>query len=148
MPSNTTTGIRATRLPRAAVGVIVRDERLLTICRSATVLAPGQICFPGGGIHQGETEPEAVVRELREEPSVTVEPIRRLWRSITPWGISVAWWLISLNDTETLLASKDEVESFHWRKIDEIRALPNLLQSNRQFLAALDSGEFDLADNY
>jgi len=49
------------------VAVILRGERFLVICRSQQVRAPGMYCFPGGGIEPGETEEQALRRELLEE---------------------------------------------------------------------------------
>jgi hypothetical protein len=37
-----------------------------------------------------------------------------------------------------------EVESVHWLSSVELLALPELLESNRAFLAALERGEFSL----
>ena len=69
---------------RGAVAVIRRGQQFLVICRSQSVAAPGAYCFPGGTIEAGETEREALVRELQEELNLTVEPVCRLWSSITP----------------------------------------------------------------
>ena len=56
-----------TRRKRGVVGVIIRCDKLLIIRRSLTVTAPGRLCLPGGGIEEGETESEALVREMDEE---------------------------------------------------------------------------------
>ena len=37
---------------RGVVGVIFREDRLLVIRRSLTVVAPGLLCLPGGGIEE------------------------------------------------------------------------------------------------
>ncbi len=39
---------------------------------------PGDICFPGGGLEEGETTEEAAVREMREELLVTEDQIEVL----------------------------------------------------------------------
>ena len=52
------------------VGVIQQEERFLVIRRSAHVVAPGKLCFPGGGIEAGESQPVALCRELMEEIAV------------------------------------------------------------------------------
>lgn len=122
--------------------MIVRETRLLVIRRSQFVRAPRSFCFPGGGIEDSETEDEALTRELEEELSVAVNPVRRLWRSTTPWKVDLAWWLTHLDADETIVPCQEEVESIHWLSPSEIRDLPDLLESNREFLDAWDRGEF------
>lgn len=122
----------------------MRGERLLVIRRSANVAAPGKFCFPGGGIEAGESEVAAVEREMIEELGAAARPIRRLWNSMTPWGVELAWWLAELHPSVELVANLAEVESIHWLTVDEMLALPELLESNRQFLNALRLSEFSL----
>jgi len=129
---------------RGAVAVIVRDGRLLVIRRSKLVVAPGAFCFPGGGIEEGESEPEALVREIQEELGVEVTPVRRVWHSVTPWSVELAWWLAELAPAAELALNPLEVESVHWYTADEMLALPGLLESNLAFLAALAAGEISV----
>jgi len=129
---------------RGVIAVVVRDSRFLVIRRSQLVVAPGAYCFPGGGIEAGETEQQALLRELREELAADVRPCRRLWQSITPWRVALSWWLAELDHDAPLVPHPDEVESFHWFTAAEMRALPGLLSSNLAFLTAADAGEFRL----
>ncbi|HVA49739.1 MAG TPA: NUDIX domain-containing protein [Pirellulales bacterium] len=129
---------------RGAVAVIRDGDKLLVIRRAQQVVAPGAYCFPGGGIEPGESEEEALIRELVEELHVEVRPHRRLWSSVTPWKVELVWWLACLPPGSMPVPAPAEVESFHWHTIDEIGELPELLESNRQFLAALARGEFSL----
>lgn len=124
--------------------VIVRAGRLLVIQRSHLVVAPGAYCFPGGAIEAGETEAQALVREIQEELSVPVRPLRRIWSSVTPWHVSLAWWTASLADDLSPAPNPAEVAAVHWYTTREMAALPGLLESNYDFLAALDRGEIDL----
>lgn len=57
---------------RGVVGVMLRRDKLLTIRRSQWVTAPGKLCLPGGTIEEGETEEQALVREMKEELSIHV----------------------------------------------------------------------------
>jgi 8-oxo-dGTP pyrophosphatase MutT (NUDIX family) len=129
---------------RGAVAVIVRDERFLVIRRSAQVLAPGALCFPGGGIEGAETDAEALVREFREELNAEVQPLRRLWTSVTRWQVQLHWWLAHLDEAAPLCANPAEVESVHWLTAEEMLAHEKLLESNREFLAAVAAGQIVL----
>lgn len=126
------------------VAVIREGPKLLVIRRSKHVVAPGAYCFPGGGIEPGETEEQALVRELREELAVETIPGRRIWRSTTPWGVRLAWWTAALGPGAVPVAAPAEVESWHWHTVDEIARLPALLASNLEFLSRLAGGEITL----
>jgi len=123
------------------VAVVPRSGRLLVIRRSEFVLAPRAICFPGGGIEPGETEPQALVREIQEELGVEIRPLRCLWRSITAWRIALSWWLAALPPDAEPAPNPAEVEAIHWLVPEEIRAHPDLLQGNVGFLEALCAGK-------
>lgn len=134
-----------TRRKRGVVGVIFRQQRLLIIRRSLTVTAPGKLCLPGGGIEPGETESQALVREMQEELAIDVEPVRLCWRSVTPWGTNLAWWLARLDDQVTPIANPAEVAEVHWMSRTEIRAAAEMLPSLPTFVDAWERGEVDLS---
>jgi 8-oxo-dGTP pyrophosphatase MutT (NUDIX family) len=129
---------------RGVVAVVVRQGRLLVIRRSQSVVAPGTVCFPGGGIEPGESELDALVREIGEELGSRAVPIRPLWRSVTPWNVALSWWLAELDAVHSLVPNLDEVESIHWLSPRELLEHPELLSSNREFLEAVLRGEIDL----
>ena len=129
---------------RGVVGVILRKERLLIIRRSLTVIAPGLLCLPGGGIEPGETEAEALVREMREELTIEVQPVRLCFRSVTDWGTELAWWLARLEEHVTPIANPDEVAEVHWMTGTQIRSTEGMRPSLPTFLDALERGEIDL----
>lgn len=125
------------------VAVVLREDRFLVILRSQHVRAPGMHCFPGGAIEPDESEHAAVRRELAEELNVDGVPRRLLWRSTTPWGVALAWWLAEIEAVAQPVANPLEVESFAWLTAEEIRRLPNLLASNLEFLTAWESGQIE-----
>ena len=138
----TTPGLPIRR--RGVAAVVRRDEQFLVIRRAAGVLAPGKYCFPGGGVEPGESEPQALCREMQEELSVDIRPGQCVWRSTTPWGISLAWWTGEIDHSAALRPNPAEVESFHWLSSGEMLALAELLESNRLFLDALAARHFSL----
>ncbi len=129
---------------QAAIGVIIREHKFLMIKRGPTELAPGQICFPGGGVEDGEFVDQAVVRELDEELNVQVTAQRELWRSVSPRGTELCWWLVSLKPDQVIVPNTDEVAEFMWLKSCHAMKLPNLLGSNALFFQALEDGVFSV----
>jgi 8-oxo-dGTP diphosphatase len=129
---------------RGVVAVVSQMGRLLVIRRSAHVVAPRAICFPGGAIEAGESEAAALIREVQEELGAEILPLRRLWRSVTPWNVDLAWWSARLNSSTPLTLNAAEVESVHWLAPEEILALPDVLASNCEFLQAILRGEIVL----
>ena len=63
-----------TRPYLAVSAAIFRDGQVL-IVRRARPPAHGLYTLPGGGVELGETLEEAVIREVREETSLDVEPV-------------------------------------------------------------------------
>lgn len=66
--------IYPTRPYLAVSAAIFRDGRVL-IVRRARPPAHGLYTLPGGGVELGETLEQAVVREVREETALAVEPV-------------------------------------------------------------------------
>lgn len=129
---------------RGVIAIARRGEKFLTIRRGLTVAAGGTICFPGGHIEPGEEEHEAVVRELQEELAATIEPRECVWRSMTAWGTSLAWWTARLVDDRELVPHPVEVAEILWLTAEEMLEHPDLLQGNRPFLDAVLSGQLEV----
>ena len=58
----------------AVSAAIIRDGKVL-IVRRARPPALGVFTLPGGGVEAGETLHEAIIREVREETGLTIEPL-------------------------------------------------------------------------
>ena len=58
----------------AVSAAIIRDGKVL-IVRRARPPARGVYTLPGGGVEVGETLVEAVVREVREETELVIDPV-------------------------------------------------------------------------
>ena len=129
-----------TPVKRGVVAVARRGELFLAIRRGAAVAAPGRLCFPGGHIEPGEAEHEAVARECREELAALVEPRECVWRSVTAWGTALAWWTVELSGESDLVPHPVEVAEILWLSAEEMISEPTLLDGNRTFLEAVQSG--------
>lgn len=138
MPRKTNIPIRK----RAVVGVILRHNAFLTIRRSQQVVAPGKVCFPGGGIEHDESEQEALVREIQEELGVAAIAGARLYETVTAWGTSVAWWHAHVEEDVRLVPHTAEVAEARWLTPQVLLRDPDLLSSNRDFLVAWGRSTF------
>ncbi len=124
----------------AVVGIIHEKERFLVIRRSLTVRAPGLLCFPGGGIEEGEDFTTAVRRELMEELQLPVEVHQHLWTTHTRWGTRLEWMICSRCESNDPVANPDEVAEVLWLGHDELTVRNDLLGSMPEFLQAYRSG--------
>ena len=61
--------------PLVGVGAVVVDEGRVLLVRRGTEPLKGQWSLPGGMLELGESLANGVVREVREETGLTVEPI-------------------------------------------------------------------------
>jgi ADP-ribose pyrophosphatase YjhB (NUDIX family) len=65
-------------------GVIKDDQGRLLLIKRGHAPGAGRWSLPGGRIEPGETDAEALVREMREETGLTVEPGRLIGRVRRP----------------------------------------------------------------
>lgn len=124
----------------AVVAVILEESRFLVIRRSQFVRAPGLLCFPGGGIEDGEDFAEAMKRELMEELSLEVEIGSHLWSSTTRWGTKLEWLNCHRCVGSEPRAEPAEVAEVLWMTETELRERTDLLGSIPDFLIALREG--------
>lgn len=123
-------------MTRGVVAVIPRDGLLLAIRRAEGIRAGGAWCFPGGAIEPGESIEAALVREIREELGVAIEPRRELWRWKRPDGsLLLYWWLAELaTEAGAIVPDPAEVAEVRWVSPEEFACLEPVLESNLQFL--------------
>lgn len=109
-----------------------------------TVNAPGKLCLPGGGIEAGESETEALIREMQEELAIDVNPVRLCHRSVTPWGTRLAWWVADIEGGTDPIPNPEEVSHVFWMTPGDIAQASNVLPSLPDFIQGWRSGEIEL----
>src|SRR5262249_26500120 len=104
-----------------------RDGRFLLIKRGPVERAPNQWCFPGGGIEPGESEEQALIREMQEELDVAVRPGERVMTQSKHGGALVLyWWSAELLAGEPR-ANPAEVADLAWLTPEEVRRLTDAI---------------------
>ncbi|MFC9811893.1 (deoxy)nucleoside triphosphate pyrophosphohydrolase [Streptomyces virginiae] len=126
-------------------GALCHEGRLLAARRSAPPELAGRWELPGGKAEPGESVPEALVRELREELGVETEPLERIpgeW-PLKPGLVLHVWTARLLSGVPAPLEDHDELrwlgpeelESVDW--LDQDR--PAVAEAGRRLRA--DGGE-------
>lgn len=109
------------------VGAIVLDgQGRLLVVRRGHPPGEGLWSVPGGRIEPGETNAEAVARELSEETGLTVEPGRLVGTVERPGPGGVTYEIHDYAATVSggALRAGDDASEVRWVTPDELRALP------------------------
>lgn len=110
-----------------AAAAIVSGEppRVLAAQRSYPPDLAGLWELPGGKVHAGESDVDALVRECREELGVEVRPLRRLGGDVTIGDDYVlrVWWAELSAGTPTALEHR-ELRWLTSAEIDTVAWLP------------------------
>jgi len=125
--------IDAPDLRRASVLIPIicdRDRFSLIFSRRAENLAAhsGQIAFPGGGVENGESYQDAVLREAEEEvgiPPRAVEIIGRLDDLVTNSGFLVAPFVAVVNERIEYVMQESEVTEVFEVPVDALLDIRN-----------------------
>jgi 8-oxo-dGTP diphosphatase len=73
-------------MKEVTVGILIQDGLVLACQRKATAHYPLKWEFPGGKIEPGESPRAALIRELQEELSITVQPDSEFFRQEWDYG--------------------------------------------------------------
>jgi len=114
---------------RVPCAVIEHNGKVLAGQRSAALSFPLQWEFPGGKQEKGETDKEALVREIKEELNVEIEILQKLpetskdqgWREIilVPFICKLKTLEITLSEHEQILwLEPQDLPSLDWTEAD------------------------------
>lgn len=119
---------------RVVAGVWIREGRVLAARRPPYKRQGGQWELPGGKVEPGETEPEALVRELREELGVEVEVGEALGGvdhacehgliELRAWAVRCAAEPVALEHAALAWVGAAELDGLDWAPADR-RLLAN-----------------------
>ncbi|MGW2524270.1 NUDIX domain-containing protein [Streptomyces sp. NPDC001617] len=124
----------------AIVAILCRTDRLLAIRRGPTVSRPGYWQPLSGKVEPGETQEEAVVREVQEEVGLTAAPLAKVWESETDDGrFRLHWWTADA-PTGEVVPDPEEVGDFRWVTPEEFLALDPVFDGDREFFERILPG--------
>ena len=103
-------------------GAVVRDGTVLACRRTAPAHLAGLWEFPGGKVEPGESDEQALLRELQEELGVLVGVGARVGPELDLGGTAVMRvYLVTLLDGEPVLTEHD---AHRWLGPDELDEVP------------------------
>ncbi|RPF32062.1 NUDIX domain-containing protein [Streptomyces sp. TLI_185] len=124
----------------AIVAVLRRGGRVLAIRRGPGVPRPGYWQPLSGKVEPGETQEQAVVREVREEVGLTVSPLAKVWESETDDGLFRLHWWTADATTDEVVPDPVEVAETRWVTPEEFLALTPVFDGDREFFERILPG--------
>ena len=124
----------------AIVAVLRRGGRVLAIRRGPGVPRPGYWQPLSGKVEPGETQEQAVVREVREEVGLTVSSLAKVWESDTDDGLFRLHWWTADATTGEIVPDPVEVAETRWVTPEEFLALTPVFDGDLEFFERILPG--------
>ena len=122
---------------QAVMAVIRRGDRVLAIRRGPEVGYAGYWSVPSGRLEPGETQADAVVREVAEEVGLAVTPLAKVWECPSDDGVyQLHWWTARAHAFELTLDA-GEVSEARWITRAEYFALEPVFALDRAFFESV-----------
>ncbi|HEY0692386.1 MAG TPA: NUDIX domain-containing protein [Kribbella sp.] len=117
----------------AVVAVLRRDDRVLVIQRGPQTRLPGYWAPLSGKLEPGETQEEALIREVHEEVGLAVTPLTKVWESVTGDGLfRLHWWTAETEPGEVIM-DPGEVSDARWVTAKEFLTMEPTFAADREF---------------
>jgi len=126
----------------AIMAIIRKDDRFLLIKRGETIPAAGYWCPVSGKVKVGETQPEAVAREVKEEIGLEITAVKKVRESLTNNKIyRLHWWTTRILSGEPKIMNH-EVAEMKWLTKDELKALHPVFEEDIDILLEVGDSDF------
>jgi 8-oxo-dGTP diphosphatase len=120
----------------AIVAVLRRADRVLVIRRGPDSARSGYWAPLSGKLEPGETQEEALVREVHEEVGLAVSPLTKVWESEAADGLfRLHWWTATETGNGTIVPDPGEVSEVRWVTPAEFLTMTPLFDADREFFA-------------
>jgi 8-oxo-dGTP pyrophosphatase MutT (NUDIX family) len=123
--------------PQAVVAVLFRDGRFLVVRRGPATSRSGYWAPPSGRVEPGETQPQALVREMREELGLQVVPVAKVWECDTDDGSYRLYWWTARMGADELDLDPAEVAEARWVLPDEFGRMAPTFADDRRFFTRI-----------
>lgn len=118
----------------AVVAVLRRDDgRVLVILRGPRARCSGYWAPLSGTIEPGESQRDALVREVHEEVGLRVTPLAKVWECPTDDGGYVLHWWTAEIVGGSLVLDPGEVSEARWVTVDEFALLRPTFEGDQPF---------------
>lgn len=120
------------------VAVIEKAGRFLVGKRSAhKKSAPGYWCPITGKIEDGETEEQAVIREVFEETGLRVQPVKKIAEFDTrDKSARLHWWVVQVVGAQEVVRNHEHSE-IRWVTIGEMRQLEPFFEEDLEVFESI-----------
>jgi 8-oxo-dGTP diphosphatase len=123
----------------AVAVVIKKGGTFLLIKRAKKGHAEDYWCPVTGAVEPGETQEQAVIREVQEEMGLVVEPIRKVWECLTDdRKYLLHWWFVHMDD-QSIVVNPDEVKEYKWLTVGQMEKLEKMFDLDRRFFKEIGS---------
>lgn len=123
--------------PQAVVAVLSRGGRYLVVRRGPRATRSGWWSPLSGRVEPGETQPQAVIREVQEELGMSAWPVAKVWECDTDDGVyRLHWWATRLGVGEPV-PDPAEVSEVRWVLPEEYGKLHPTFADDRDFFTRI-----------
>ncbi|MFG1628683.1 NUDIX domain-containing protein [Kribbella sp. NPDC049227] len=121
----------------AIVAVLRQADRVLVIRRGPGARMPGYWAPLSGTLEPGESQQQALVREVQEEVGLAVTPLAKVWESTTAGGdYLLHWWTAAASPGE-VTADPREVSETRWVTPAQFLELQPVFAGDREFFGEI-----------